>query len=145
MKDELNRFGIFLMDIFMLDYYGVQVFLQVTKTTDETVFLTELATKKTKYGTMLTKRLVPSKTPLIVLKDNTPTKTTYEVKPINLKGKEYWLPIEIGYGDPIYREALKYHESPVYGYAYAVPIKEVIGKYWLKPISLKEKRKLNWA
>ena len=144
-KDELNRFGIFLLDIFMLDYYGVQVFLQVTKTTEETVFLTELATKMTKHGLMLTKRLRPSKNPLIVLKDNSPTKTTYEVKPINLRGKEYWLPIEIGYGDPIYQEAKKYHKSPVYGYAYAVPIKDVIGKYWLKSITLKEKERLNWA
>lgn len=145
MKNELNRFGIFLLDIYLLDYYGVKVFLQVCKTTKETVYLTELATKNTKYGIMLTRRIKASKKPLIVRNDNTPTKSQYEVKPINLNDKEYWLPIEIKYGDPIYLEACKYHDYPACGYAYAVPIKDVINKYWEKPIEIEREEKINWA
>ena len=146
MTDELNECGIFLLDIYLLDYYGIKTFFQVCKTTQKTVYLVELATKKTKYGIMLTKHIKASKKPLIICFNNTPTKTQYQVKPINLNGKEFWLPIPINYGDPIYKEAEKYDSCPACGYAYAVPIKDVINKYWEKPVEIeKEEEKINWA
>lgn len=145
MTDELNECGIFLLDIYMLDYYGTKTFFQVCKTTKETVYLVELATKTTKCGIMLTKRIKASKKPLIVRFNNAYTKSQYEVKPINLNDKEYWLPIEIKYGDPIYLEARKYHDCPACGYAYAVPVKDVINKYWEKPVETVKEEKINWA
>ena len=135
---ELNESGIFLLDTYLLDYYGVKVFFQVCKTTKHSVYLVELATKKTKYGIMLTKRIKASKKPLVILKNNTYTKSEYEVTPINLNGKEYWLPIEIHYGDLIHQEAEKYYDFPAVGYAYAVPIKDVINKYWETPTLIEE-------
>ena len=140
MKNELNKYGIFLLDIYMLDYYGIKVFFQVCKTTRETVYLVELATKVTKYGIMLTKTIKPSKKPYFVRYNNTYTKSEYQVKPINLKDKQIWLPIEIKYTDKIYEEAKKYYDYPVWGYAYAVPMKldDVLNKYWELP---KEKEK----
>lgn len=146
MKNELNDYGIFLLDIYLLDYYGVKVFFQVCKTTQKTVYLVELATKMTKYGIMLTKHIKASKKPLIVRLNNTYTKTQYEVKPINLNDKEFWLPIPINYGDPIHKEAKKYCDFPACGIAYAVPIKDVINKYWQNPIEIKkEEGTKNWA
>ena len=145
MIDELNDCGIFLLDIYLLDYYGIKVFFQVCKTTKNTVYLVELATKRTKYGIMLTKHIKASKNPLIVRSNNTYTKSEYEVKPINLSGKEYWLPIEIKYGDPIHKEAEKYDFCPVCGYAYAVPIKDVINKYWKAPSEIEKEEEISWA
>lgn len=145
MTNELNECGIFLLDIYLLDYYGIKTFFQVCKTTKETVYLVELATKTTKYGIMLTKHIKASKKPLIVRFNNTYTKSQYEVKPINLNGKEFWLPIPINYGDPIYKEAEKYDFCPACGYAYAVPIKDVINKYWEKPVETVKEEKINWA
>lgn len=133
MKNELNKNGIFLLDTYMLDYCGIKVFFQVCGTTKDTVFLIELATKKTKYGIMLTKRIKPSKTPLIVRYNNVFSKSNYEVRPIDLYGKEFWLPIQIKYGDAIYEEAKQYNEYPPIGYAYAVPIKDILNKYWEEP------------
>lgn len=131
--DELNQDGIFLLDIYLLDYYGIKVFFQVCKTTKNTVYLVELATKRTKQGIMLTKRIKPTKKPLIILKDNTYTKSQYEVNPVRLIQSECWLPIQIKYGDPIFREAERIMKYPACGYTYAVPIKDVINKYWKAP------------
>lgn len=131
--NEINKYGIFLLDIYLLDYYGIKVFFQVCKTTKDTVFLVELATKRTKQGIMLTKRIKASKKPYIIHTNNTYTKTKYEVQPINLNDREYWLPIEINYGDKIHTDAFKYCDFPSVGYAYAVPIKDYLNKYWEKP------------
>lgn len=141
MTDELNECGILLLDIYMLDYCGIKVFFQVCKTTRKTVYLVELATKETEHGIMLSKGLKASKDPLIVLTDNTPTKSKYEVTPIKLNGKEYWLPIPIGYSDPIHAEATRYSDFPPCGYAYAVPIGDVVDKYWEKPHPIERKKK----
>lgn len=143
--NELNRNGIFLLDIYLLDYYGIKVFFQVCKTTRDTVYLVELATKVTKEGIMLTKRIKASKKPIIIRLNNTPTKSKYEVKPIKLNGKDFWLPIAINYNDPIYEEAQKYHEYPVSGIAYAVPIKDVLNKYWEKPVEIGKEEVIDWA
>ena len=87
---------------------------------------------------MLTKRLKASKKPYIIKDNNTRTKTQYEVQPINLNDKEYWLPIEINYGDTIHTEAFKYCDFPAVGYTYAVPIKDYLNKYWEKPVEKEE-------
>ena len=141
-KNELNKYGIFLLDIYLLDYYGVKVFFQVCKTTTETVYLVELATKTTKYGIMLTKTIKASKKPIIIHQNNTYTKSNYEVRPINLKDNEIWLPIEINYNDPIYIEAKKYYDYPAYGFAYAVPITDVLNKYWEKPVEKNKEKEI---
>ena len=48
--NEPNRYGIYLLDMYMLDYYGIKLFFQVCKTTENSVFLVELATKRYKDG-----------------------------------------------------------------------------------------------
>ena len=147
--NEINKYGIFLLDIYLLNYYGVKVFFQVCKTTKETVFLIELATKETKEGIMLTKRIKASKKPLIIRENNTHTKSKFEVKPIQLNSlnrNDYWLPIDIKVGDPIWNEAQKYNEFPAFGVAYAVKITDVINKYWEKPCVVKcEEDEVDWA
>lgn len=137
-NDELNEFDIMLLDTYILDYYGIKVFFQVCKTKPKSVCLVELATKKTKYGIMLTKQIKASKKPLIITENNTYTKSQYEVYPINLNGDEYWLPIPIDRNSPIYKEALQYEDCPSCGIAYAVPIKEIINMYWDCPEKKKE-------
>lgn len=133
MKNEINDYGIFLLDYYLLDYYGIKVFFQVCKTRRNSVYLVELATKTNKYGIMLTRTIKASKKPKIIRFNNTYTKSQYQVYPISLKDNEYWLPIEIKIGDPIYEEAKKYCDYPAFGYAYAVPIKDVLNKYWEVP------------
>ena len=127
--NELNNKGIFLLDVFMLDYCGIKVFFQVCKTTDESVLLVELATKRYKNGIMLTKNLLVSKKPYIIINNNTHTRSTYEVYPINMENREYWLPIEIKMGSKLYSEA--HSDYPPIGIAYAVPIRSFLNKYWI--------------
>ena len=134
MEDELNIYGVCLLDVYMLDYCGIKVFLQVCKTKAETVFLTELGTKRTKWGIMLRKGLKASKTPLVVTERNAFTKSRYEVKPMKVDGPDYWLPIEVKPGDPLYMEALKYRDDPPCGTAYATPITEFVDRDWEEPI-----------
>ena len=141
MEDELNIYGVCLLDVYMLDYCGVKVFFQVCRTRAETVFLTELATKKTKYGIMLCSGLGSSKKPLVVTEGNTHTKSRYEVKPIRIEN-EYWLPIEVKPGDPLYLEALKFVDCPPCGHAYAVPVGEVVNRYWEEPKPLWNKEEV---
>ena len=129
--DEINKQGIFLLDIYMLDYYGVKVFFQVCKTTENSVFLVELATKRYKNGIMLTKNLNASKNPYIILNNNTRTKSTYEVSPTKLDTNEYMLPIEVKINSKLYLEAQKHISYPIYGTAYAVHIKDYLNKYWI--------------
>ena len=143
-KDELNRCGIFLQDVFMLDYYGIKTFFQVCGTTKETVFLIELAVRETEQGVMIRVPMKPSRKPRVILRDNTPTKSRYEVTPAKLNGKDYWLPIRIDPGDPLNSEAKRYESDPICGYAYAIPIKDVLNKYWEKPKD-NRKPKANWA
>lgn len=140
MTDELNKHGIFIGDVFILNYCGIKVLFQVCKTTKNSVFLVELATKRYKDGIMLTKSIKASKNPLIINKDNTHTHSTYEVVPIKLE-KDYWLPIEIKPFSKIHIMALQrngFEYAPT-GYAYAVPVKEYYNRYWTdstEPIGL---------
>ena len=125
-KNELNDFNIFLLDIFVLNYYGILVFFQVCKTTEKSVFLVELATKKYKNGIMLTKRLTTSKNPYIILNNNTHTKSDYEVYPSRVG-----LPIEVEYNSRLYNEALEKNGVALAGTFYAVHCWDYLNKYWV--------------
>lgn len=142
MNDMLNDYGIFIADIYLLSYCGIIVFFQVCKTRKKSVYLVELATKKYKNGTMLTKTIHASKKPLIIKQNNTIRKTTYEIYPIQIDN-EYLLPIPVNYGDDLYREAEKYVDYPPTGYVYAVPIKDYGNKYWYNGITKEKKYKIN--
>lgn len=142
MSEDLNNYGIFITDIYLLSYCGIILFFQVCKTTKKSVYLIELATKKYKNGTMLTKRIHASKKPLIIKHNNTITKSNYEIFPIKIDD-EYLLPIEIKYGDDLYKKAEEYVDYPPIGYVYAIPIKDYLHKYWYNGITKKEKYKIN--
>lgn len=136
---ELNEDGIILQEIYMLNYYGVYVFFRVCGTKKNSVYLIELATKKTKWGIMLTKDLHPSKNPLVVRKDNVFTKSTYEVTPVYYQGKLV-LPIAVNYCDPLWMEAKKHADYPIWGTAYAVRVKKYLNVYWKDPTAEKDKK-----
>lgn len=125
--NELNVFGVFIGDVYVLNYYNILVFFQVSKTTEETVFLFELATKKYKNGIMLAKGLKASKKPLVITSNNSWTKTTYEVTPC----KDLSLPVNIDYSTPIYSKALEYTDYPLTGTFYIEKITDYIDKYWI--------------
>ncbi len=143
MTDELNEDGIFICDYYMLDYYGVLVIFQVCKTRKKSVYLIELATKIIDNKIMLTDQIKASKKPLVIRENNVFTKSTYEVTPIRLNGKDLWLPIKIDFGDPIFLEAKKYEPYPAWGYAYALPVKreDVVGIYWEMPEKIENKNR----
>lgn len=124
--NELNDNGIFLLDVFVLNYYGILVFFQVCKTTEETVFLVELGTKRYKNGITLTKRFRAARKPLIILNNNTHTKSTYEVVPYKMT-----VPINVTYGSPLYKKALEKTEFPITGTYYAEKVLEYANKYWI--------------
>ena len=139
--DELNDFGVFLGDIYVLNYYGILVFFYVCKTTERTVFLVELETKPYKNGLILTETLKASKKPLIIVNNNTYTKTTYEVMPT----KELFLPIQITTDLPIYEKALECTDYPLTGVFYISKVVNHVGKYWVCNSSEKIDRIKNLA
>ena len=125
----LNNKGVCLFDVYVMDYYGIIVFFQVCKTTRESVFIMELATKRYKDGLTLTKTIKGSKTPLVVVNNNTYEKTKYEVIPTDDKR----LPIKIEFESKIWKEARKYVDWPRVGVCYAFPYNNYKNKYWKKP------------
>lgn len=126
-KDELNDYGVFISDVYVLNYYGILVFFQVCKTTEKTVFLVELGTKKYKNGITLLKGLKASKNPLIITKNNTIRKTEYEVFP----QKDLSLPIQIDFNTPIYKKALEHNNNVLIGIFYAKKILDFNNVYWV--------------
>ncbi|MCR4661660.1 MAG: hypothetical protein K5765_06665 [Clostridia bacterium] len=127
MTDELNIYGVFLGDIYLLNFYGVLAFFYVSKTREDTVFLTELGTKKYKNGVMFTKGMKAAKKPLIIVKNNTFRKTTYEVTP----NKDLTLPIIITPDLPIYKKALKRTDLIYPGTYTAYRVLDYYNKYWV--------------
>lgn len=93
MGDVLNNQGIFLADVFVVDYYETKLFFQVVKTRANSVFLIELQTEPYNYGVKISIPVRPAEYPCIIKRNNTERKTTYEVYPIKLE-KDWWLPIE---------------------------------------------------
>lgn len=122
--------GIKLLDIYILTYCGIRVIFQVCETTDNTVKLIELATKRYKGGITLTKTYKASKTPLIIKKDNAFTRSTYEVA-ANRHDKK--LPIKIDMSTKIFWEAQKYVDYPKIGTFLAVPFLDHRTTFWKKP------------
>ena len=110
--NEINEQGIMLLDVYAIKYNNSMVFFQVCKTKKNSVTLIELASKPYLDGIMLDPAMVASKKPIIIKKNNTFTKSTFEVKPIKWE-KDYWLPIEFN--------------GFVY---YAVPLKDYRNKVW---------------
>lgn len=147
--DELNDLGVFLGDIFLLNYCGINVFFRVCKTYKNSVCLYEIKTKEIncegKKCIALSKKLVANKEPFIIDKKyNTQTKSNYEVYPIPTPYEDggVVIPIEITPSCPLFLEALKNeNEYPMIGTAYAYKIKDYIGCCW----ELKNnERKLKW-
>ena len=133
--NELNKYDIFLLDVFVLNYYGILVFFQICKTTKNTVFLVELGTKKYRDGITLTKNLKTAKNPYIILNNNTHTKSQFEIYPVKIE-KEPWLPIEIGVNSRLFKEALNRTDFPLVGTVYAVPLRDYANKYWVNEIEM---------
>ena len=129
-RSKFINMDIRLLDVFALNYYGILVFFQVCKVTENSVFLVELATKRYKNGIRLTKHFSASKKPYIILNNNIYTRSTYEVYPIR-NGYSYLLPIEVDIDSPLYQEALNRTEYPVLGTVYASPIYDYANKYWI--------------
>lgn len=112
MSDELNNQGIFLADVFVMDFFETKLFFQVVKTRENSVYLIELQTEPYEYGVKISVPVRPAKYPIIVKRNNTQTKTTFEVYPIKFE-KDWWLPIE--------------HNGFVY---YATKVEDWRNKYW---------------
>lgn len=135
-RDEINRYGIFLTDIYYLNYYGINVFFQVCKTEYERVCLVELKTKIKKIDgekrEVLTKRLLVNKDSQIIPKNSTYTQSSYRVTPTKIPEYDtYVLPIRIDYFSDFRRNALDItNQYCSAGIAYAVPLNEYLHKYW---------------
>ena len=125
--DEINDYGVFLGDVYCLNYYDILVFFYVSKTTAKTVFLVELGTKKYKNGITLTKGFKAAKNPLVITEYNTYEKTTYEVTP----NRDLSLPIRITADLPIYEKALEKVEFPMTGTFYITKVKDWANTYWV--------------
>ena len=136
MQDELNKHDIFLLDVFYLNYYGINVFFQVCQTQEDKVCVYELATKtrkiKGKKVDTLTNRLKPSKNPLFVPKYmNTYTKSEYWVPSYILEDRNSAIMLSIGLFDPIYNEAVRRGTNyPSFGFVYPHKVTDYINKYW---------------
>lgn len=135
MEDVLNKQGIFLCDVFHLNYYGVHVLLQVCKTKENSVCVYELKTKIIDKNKLLVcKDAGPKRkeTLVVPVEMNTFRKSTFEVEPVLLHDtKEYSLAINVGYESPLFNAAKKLGiDWPIVGTAYAVPLKEWYGVYW---------------
>lgn len=125
MKDNLNIYGVFIGDIFQINYYGINIFLMVAKTEAEKVYIVELGTKSVKIENeeydVSCGRLKYSKNPYIVKENNNITYTKYGVVPIEKKG-EVFLPIKVSYGSKLYKDAEKINDGVVCGTVYAYKI-----------------------
>lgn len=133
---EINEYGIYPGDIFMLNYCEINVFFRVCRTFKKSVYLYEIQTKivDKKYET-LTKNLTASKEPLIIdKKQNSITKSKYEIYPIIApfdNSSEIVLPIKIEPDMPIFGKALSYENTyPIIGIAYAHKLNDYIGVCW---------------
>ena len=132
----MTNTGIKILDLYLLAYSGMKVIFQVCDTTENTVTLIELATKKYKNGYTLTKHYKASKKPLIIKNNNVFTKSKYKVVSIREDKK---LPIRIDMTTKIFWEAQKYVDYPKIGTFLAVPFLEHRNTYWKKPKKKEEK------
>ena len=134
----MTNTGIKILDLYLLSYSGMKVIFQVCDTTETTVTLIELATKKYKNGYTLTKRYRATKKPLVIATNNTFTRSNYRVMAIREDKK---LPIKISMQTQLFWEAQKYVKYPKIGTFLAVPFLDHRDTYWKKP---KEREKEEW-
>lgn len=127
--ESLNKFNIFLGDVFLLNYYGIMVFFQICGTTENYVYLVELDTKEDENGLFINPSLKTSKNPYFVLKNNVRSKSTYKAL-TTLFRREAVVAIKITDKDRIYQEALNITDYPEEGYFYAYRVNEYLNSYW---------------
>ena len=132
--------GIKILDMYILSYCGMKIIFQVCDTTNKTVKLIELATKRYKDGYTLTKTYKASKKPLIIENNNVFTRSNYEVLAIRDDKK---LPIRITMSTKIFWEAQKYRKYPRMGTFLAIPFLHHRNTYWKKPKEIENVD--NWA
>ena len=126
-ENELNDNGVFIGDIYVLNYYEILVFFEVCKTEAKSVFLVELGTKRYKNGVIFQKGFKTSKKPLIIAENNTRNKTTYQVRP----RKDLSLPILSTTDMLIYKRAKENTKYPNTGIFYATKIVDYMNRYWV--------------
>lgn len=140
-KETLNKDNVFISDMFILNFYGIIVIFEVSKTNYNEVYLTELEMVRYKNGVKLSKSLKAAKNPLVVPSFyNTRTKTEFNVETVKLYKNEPWLSIYIDEKTPIYQKALDMGEYPTAGTWYATPIKNCLNTFWISE-QLKKKHK----
>lgn len=129
-KITINKFHVYIGDVFLLNYYGILTFFQVAKTTENYVYLVELATKPHEIGIVIDDKVRTSKHPYFVTKNNLRSKTTYKVMPI-IHNFEPVLPIQITEDSNIYKEVYKFVDYPQPGTFYAYYIEDWRGCCWV--------------
>ena len=123
-------------DLFYLNYYGVNVFFYVCRTSLYQVAIYEIKKKRIKYENQIVEiidsDLKPSHKPLVVTENNCWTKSRFWVNTTH--EKKLLIPININ--TPVYKEAIKQGtEFPETGYFEAVWLEEeqkkgVANYYW---------------
>lgn len=137
-RNTLNNQGIYLCDVFHLNYYGVHVFFQVCRTSANSVCIYELKTKvKNMWGRKRIAIFEDAKperehTLVVPLENNIYMRSNFECAPIKLPDqKDYCLPIKVDYDSPLYKRALEVGaKSPLVGVAYAEKVNEWYNKWW---------------
>lgn len=130
----MNKHGIFIQDIYLLSYCGIKVIFEVCETFEHSVRIIELATKKYRNGISLTKRIRPTRFPLVVTGPNTFEKSRYEVRTRPDKRLE----IVITRASRLFWEATKYVECPLIGKFLAIPFPNYRDTFWNKPKKYKK-------
>lgn len=141
---NLNKYGVFIGDVFLLNYYGILVFFQVVATTETYTYLVELKTVPCGEGIVLDKDLKTSKNPYFVLKNNIRSKTTYKVEP-RYYNKEVVLPIKIDENSKIYQEAYEMYDNPIVDTFYAYKLNEYRNCCWVSEVCEDENYKVGQA
>lgn len=115
-----------VMQVYILDYYGVIVAFEVGKVMPEKIKLVELELHPYEDGWMISREMKLAKKTWFV-KKNVRTKSEFEVKPI----EGGLVPIIIKYTSPIYTQAiLNGHKNPEVGIFFAERVDKWWDKYW---------------
>lgn len=134
-RNKLNQNGVFLLDTFQVDYYGIPVIFQVCKTDVDKVAIYELATKEiTQNGEkilVVTDKIRASDNPLLIPNcKNTYQKSDFWVK-TNSAEEEPFLIFDISTNSILYYKAkLKGILFPKTNNIFAVKIENIKKYYW---------------
>ena len=126
--NELNDQGVFLGDVYLLNYYDILAFFEVSKTKHNRVYIFELGVKKYKNGYTLLSGWKRAKKPLVITENNTYEKTTFVAYP----QKDLSLPIRITSDMPIYKKAQERVKNPLLGTFYLTKVldEDLRNYYW---------------